>query len=302
MSKLYSFLMLPALLFCFLGISSCICIVGNYGCNFNSEFQREVDLETDMGEGMTFSAQTTHSHIHVSGTDDKRCYVKANIRVRAESIEKAKEIAEKVKVDFEKSGNQVVMIVDKPELPKNCGVYVSYNVKLPRKTNVILKTTHDPIICTNIVGDLKLSTTHDPIKLSHITGRVEANTTHDPIEAEYVTGPMLLETTHGRVVCRDIDSDLLRIRTSHDNVNVSFKRVVKSEIDADVNTSHGNITFNLPADFKGSVHMSTTHGKVKSDVPIIVKGEISEEKVSGIIGKGVGRVNLKTKHGSIVLK
>ena len=66
---------------------------------------------------------------------------------------------------------------------------------------------------------------------------------------------------------------------------------VEGEIDANVETSHGNIKFNLPDNFNGNVSMSTTHGKLKSDVPMIVKGEISEGKVSGIIGEGAGKIN-----------
>ena len=338
MSKLFSFVMFLVLLFCFLCIGSCIHINGNRRCNLNSEHKRDVELETDMADGMTLSVETSHSHIYVSGTDEKQCYVKANIRVRAENAEKAREIAEKVKVDFKKFGEHVIIVVVKPQVEEKYGVYVSYDVRAPRKTNVVLKTSHgpiecddldgnvtastthdpvrcsnirgnlrittshDPIECSNIVGDLKLRTTHDPIKLSHITGSVEANTTHGPIEAEYVSGRMDLRTSHGRVLCREIDSKQLHIQTSHDNVNISFKSGVESEIDANVNTSHGNIKFDLPIDFNGEVFMSTTHGKIKSDVPIIVKGEISEGNISGKIGEGAGKVSLKTKHGSILLK
>lgn len=338
MSKLFSFVMFLVLLFCFLCIGSCIHINGNCRCNLNSEHKRDVELETDMADGMTLSVETSHSHIYVSGTDEKQCYVKANIRVRAENAEKAREIAEKVKVDFKKFGEHVIIVVVKPQVEEKYGVYVSYDVRAPRKTNVVLKTSHgpiechnldgnvtastthdpvrcsnirgnlrittshDPIECSNIVGDLKLRTTHDPIKLSHITGSVEANTTHDPIEAEYVSGRMDLRTSHGRVLCREIDSKQLHIQTSHDNVNISFKSGVQGEIDANVNTSHGNIKFDLPIDFNGEIFMSTTHGKIKSDVPIIVKGEISEENISGKIGEGAGKVSLKTKHGSILLK
>ena len=338
MSKLTSFSMFLVLLVCFLCIGSCIYINGNCGCNLNAEFKRDVELETDMADGMTLLVETSHSHIYVSGTDEKRCYVKANIRVRAENAEKAREIAEKVKVDFKQLGEQVVIAVDKPQVVEKYNVYVSYDVRVPRKTNVILKTSHgpiecqnldgnvtastthdpvrcsnirgnlkistshDPIECSNIVGDLKLNTTHDPIKLSHITGSVEANTTHDPIEAEYVSGRMDLRTSHGRVLCREIDSKQLYIRTSHDNVNVSFKSGVENDIDANINTSYGNINFDLPVDFNGEIFMSTTYGRIKSDVPIVVKGEISEENISGTIGGGAGKVSLKTKHGSIILK
>ena len=338
MRKLHCFLLFSALLSCILCISSCVYINRNWRCNLNSEFKRDVELETDMADGMTLSVQTSHSHINVSGTDGTQCSVKANIRVRAEDDEKAKEIAEKIKVDFKKSAERVVIVVNKPETSDEYKVYVSYDIKVPRKTNLILKTSHDPIQvhdldgnvtaitshdpvrcsningnldittshdpieCSNIVGDLKLRTTHDPIKLNHITGSIEANTSHDPIIAENINGPMNLQTSHGRVLCREILTDQLYVLTSHADIDISFKNTVQAEINANINTSHGDIKFALPIDFGGSVFMSTTHGKIKTDIPLTVKGEISEENISGTIGHGAGKINLKTTHGSIRLK
>ena len=136
MSKLYSFLILPALLFCLISVSSCINIGRSHWNNYSIETQ--ANLDTQMDDGMTFSARTSHGYIHVSGTDENRCYVNANIKVRAKNDEEANEIAEKVKVDFKRSANKIEMIIDKPTLPDNCGVYVSFDVKLPRNTNLNL--------------------------------------------------------------------------------------------------------------------------------------------------------------------
>jgi DUF4097 and DUF4098 domain-containing protein YvlB len=273
-----------------------------------------------MADGMTFLAETRHGFIHATGTEEKRCHVTANVYVWAKSVEEANEIAEKVKVEFQKSTDRISVVVEKPPIQNNCGIFTDYEVRLPKNTHLILKTshdtirceniegnitastTHDPIECRNIIGNLRLNTTHDEIILSHINGKVEARTTHDPIEAEYVTGPIDLGTTHGRVVCREIDTDRLRVSTSHDNVSIAFKEGVKGQVDADIKTSHGDIVFNMPVDFEGEVCMSTTHGKLNSDVPILVKGGITEDMVSGTIGEGAGRVNLKTTHGSITLK
>lgn len=318
MNKLYSFAMFLVLSCFVIGLSSCICCIQGDCCD--SKVQREFILETEMADGMIFSAETRHGFIHVTGTEEKRCHVTANVHVWAKSIEEANEIAEKVKVEFQKSTDHISVVVEKPPIQNNCGVFTDYEVKLPKNTHLVLKTTHDTIRCENIEGNITASTTHDPIEccsiignlklntthgeivLSHIKGGVEASTTHDPIKAEYVTGPVNLGTTHGRVVCKEIDTNRLRVRTSHDNVSITFKDGVKGQVDADIKTSHGDIVFNVPVDFEGDVCMSTTHGRLRSDIPMVVKGEISGNMVSGTVGEGAGKINLKTTHGSITLK
>ena len=94
----------------------------------------------------------------------------------------------------------------------------------------------------------------------------------------------------------------MRARTSHDDVSIGFVNGIEGQIEADVETSHGNIDFDLPLNFAGSIFMSTTHGRIKSDVPVTVKGEISEDRISGSIGDGNGRIDLKTTHGSITVE
>jgi len=317
MYKKYFLIAAGIVIFCF-GVNSCICI---NCCRFNNSVaDRQVSIDQPMPEGMIFSVRTSHGFINVTGTDENHCYITAYIRVRAESTEKANEIIDSVKVGFKNSDNQVAIVVDKPKRFRDYGVYISYDIRLPKKTNVNLKTTHekiecrdltgnvtastthDPIICSAVKGDVNLNTTHDKIRLTDITGKIRARTTHDPIEAERITGPMELSTSHDRIVCREINSQKLRISTSHDNVDIFFSPAVNPLIDANVVTSHGNIVFHLPDSFAGEIAMSTTHGKIRTDVPLVVRGEISENNITGSIGEGAGKVSLKTTHGSINLK
>ncbi len=321
------------------GASSCVIHFSGCGCQTNARFERSVRLETDMGDGLTFAAQTSHSHIHVQGIDENRCYVNATIRVQAKTEEKAKAIAEMVSVELQPSADRMTAVVHKPEVVEKYHVFVSYDVEVPHKTsvdlrtshdpiechnlegnvtavtshdpircgnitgNLILNTSHDPIECSDIVGDLNVRTSHDPIRLNRITGRIEAHTSHDPIEAEDIVGPMTLRTTHGRITCREIDSNPLNISTTHDNVSVSFKDSVDPQINTIVTTSHGNIDFDVPKDFSGFASLATSHGKINSDIPITVTGNISEKIMNGTIGSGgSGKINLKTSFGSIRLK
>jgi len=50
------------------------------------------------------------------------------------------------------------------------------------------------------------------------------------------------------------------------------------------------------------VEMSTSHGSLHTDLPITVKGESGKHKLTGQIGDGFGRLQLRTKFGSIKLR
>lgn len=320
-------------------VSSCICINCG-GSNLCSPVIKEIKLEREMVSGMTFCAETMHSYIKVTGWDEQYCSVRAKVKVRAENTEKAKQIAEGIKVSLQESGGTMTLITDKLGHHGDHSVYADYDVKLPRDSSVILKTSHDPIECRNlkgnvtattshdpitcsdITGDLKLNTSHDPvvltniagnveartshdpIKLTNITGNVDARTTHDPIEADNITGDVNLSTSHDPIRCSNLNTEKLTVRTSHSNIDINYSEQFKGPASAEVTTSHGNISFELPENYSGEVSMSTTHGKVKTDFPITVSGEISERKISGTIGgkDGAGKINLKTTHGSIYLK
>jgi len=320
-------------------VSSCVCINCG-GNNLCTPVTKELKLEREMRAGMTFSAETMHSYIKVTGWDEKYCDVRAKVKVRAEDTEKAKQIAESIKVSLQESGNTMTLITDKLGHHGDHSVYADYDVKLPRDSSVILKTSHDPIECrnlkgdvtattshdpitcvdisgnlklntshdpiilTNITGNVEARTSHDPIKLTNITGKVDARTTHDPIEADNITGDVHLSTSHDPIRCNNLNTEKLIARTSHSNINIAYSEQFKGAATAEVTTSHGNISFELPLNYSGTVSMSTTHGKVKTEYPITASGEISEKKISGTIGEkgGAGKINLKTTHGSIFLK
>ena len=304
-----------------MSVSSCVCI---NGCQSNlcSPVTKEITSEREMAEGMTFSAETMHSYIKITGWDQNNCSARVKVKVRAENTEKANKIAESIRSSLKESANKMTLITDQLGHHGDYSVYADYDVKLPRNSNVILKTTHgtiecrnlkgnvtaktthDPIICSDISGSLKLDTSHDPIKLTNITGKVEARTTHDPIEADNITGDLHLSTSHDNIKCNNLNTEIISARTTHGNVNITFSEQFTVPVIAEVTTSHGDISFDPGLNYSGWISMSTSHGKIKTELPITVNGEMSEKMINGMIGgkDGEGKINLKTSHGSIFLK
>ncbi len=308
------------LMFVLMGGGSCVCNCSHNGGNLRAQLQKDVTLEQEMAAGGSFSIDTRHGDITVRGGQTKKCVVRARVKIRAVDNEKAQQVAEDLELAFENSGSATAVVSSLLGSYSDHSVYIDYDVTVPEQTELLLNTTHgkiecvnikgcvsantthDPILCSNIIGDLKLTTTHDPVRLKNIIGKIEAATSHDPIEVNSCAGPMNLRTTHDRVTCRDILCKQLNVRTSHDNVEVAYSKETSGAVEANIVTTHGNITFDLPDGYAGEVGMSTTHGRVHTDVPIMVKGAVSEGRMSGSVGQGQGKVSLATTHGNVYLR
>ncbi len=301
-------------------VSGCVCMQGGCQCDYNARAKKEVVLAEAVGPGLELALESRHSDISVRGVEGDTCTVRATVRIQARTDQRAQEVLEQAQVRIVMDGGRIRVVTEPLGEVGDAWVGVDYVIEVPAQTHVALASTHgkigcrdlhgnvaavsthDPIECENIVGNLALVTTHDPIRLVNIRGNVAARTTHDPIHADGIEGEIDLCTSHDLIVCRNLCTARLKVRTSHDNVDVSFARVPGEAFEADVATSHGNITFLLPEGFSGEVSMSTTHGQVHTDVPVLVGGNLSEENLHGSIGNGPDRVSLRTSHGNIFLR
>ncbi|MGH7566370.1 MAG: DUF4097 family beta strand repeat-containing protein, partial [Gemmatimonadota bacterium] len=71
----------------------------------------------------------------------------------------------------------------------------------------------------------------------------------------------------------------------------------------DFQTVNGSIRLTLPAGAAAAVSAETVNGDFSSDFPLTVEaGEWGPKRVSGTIGSGGGRLNLKTVNGEIEIR
>ena len=111
-----------------------------------------------------------------------------------------------------------------------------------------------------------------------------------------------LFTTYGRITCRQFTTAELAAETGSGNIVIACSDSTPSEINANVVTSYGNVDFQTPPDFTGRVDMATSYGSVNTQLPITLIGDISKKKLAGTIGRGNGKLYLKTSSGSIKIR
>jgi hypothetical protein len=231
-----------------------------------AKYEKIIQLQAPLESGSVLVAETSYGPIKVRGTDTNDCSVFAAISVHAPTKQEAVEIAEKVNIELERAGKMLTVRAHKPLLKSKRSISISYQITVPKKTN---------IDCANSYGS---------IECNDINGQIQA------------------DTSYGDVKCRNIISEELNAGSSYGHIYIEYSDLAPAEIQADVSNSYGGIDFTTPPGFTGQVELSTSYGSVKTDLPISVQGKISSQRIKGTIGEGNGKLILKTSYGSIRIR
>jgi hypothetical protein len=282
MKKKYSIVSAIGFCFCLLLIfSGCMIQIGGLP---RAKYEKTTMLQAPLESGSILVADTSYGSITVRGTDTNDCSVFATIRVQAPTEQEAVEIAEEVKIELERTGKTLTVRADKPLLKSKRSISISYQITVPTQTN---------IECTS---------SYASIETADISGYVKAYTSYGSIECTNINGRIHVGTSYGGVNCRQIISDELNVGSSYGNIDIRYSDLAPAEIQADVTNSYGSIGFTAPPGFTGQVELSTSYGSIKTDLPISVHGKISSTRINGTIGKGNGKLILKTSYGSIRIR
>jgi hypothetical protein len=282
MKKTYSTKGLLVCLLCIPILFLCCCnCVGS--CANKAKSETTVELEAPLAPGSLFEAKTHNGSITINGADVDDCIVTATIVARASTKEKAKELAEEVKIELQPSGNKLITKIDKPDFMINRSVSVNLNVTIPNQT------------------DLKLATHNGPIKVENIRGNINNETHNGAVTVSQVAGIIKLKTHNGSITCKEISSNA-QIRTHNGRVEVSCSETASPICDISLISHNGSIYFVSPPNLSAEVDISTHNGKIRSSLPILLKGEIRKNEIKGTIGEGEGKFYAETHNGSIEIK
>ncbi|MBN1805573.1 MAG: DUF4097 family beta strand repeat protein [Sedimentisphaerales bacterium] len=393
MKKIYYTVLFPGLCL-LLVVSGCDFQMSDW---FRAKCERTVHKQIHLDLDSNVVAKTSSGSITVTGADVGDCNVVAQVCVQAISEQQAWEIAEQVEIILEKVGNTLIIKTEQPPKKEKCSVSVSYDITVPKKTNIECASSYGPVKLSNIRGDAKaksgsgsifaehiqgsanlhtsygsvtcrnisgnnivIQSNSGSIKAQQIKGSADLNTSYGSITCQNISGPDIklrassgginlsevsgesfdvqssygsiktdnlttkllklhsgsgsidlinasadsadLFTAYGRITCRQFTTADLTAQTGSGNITIACSDSSPSEINANVVTSCGSVDFLTPPDFAGHIDMSTNYGSVNTELPITVNGEVGKKKLAGTIGRGNGKLYLKTSSGSIKIR
>ena len=303
-----------------------------------AESKEDVSREIDAALGGKLVVDVDFGSINVAAGSDNKVTLEAHRKIDFGDESKEKEYLASVPITFSKDGN-VVTIRSRGKNPThwNCAhqeTDAKYIVRVPKKSELGLRTDGGAISVSDILGDLNAHTSGGRMDFAHLEGTLHAETSGGAIELNDCRGPIDIETSGGhisvaegkgrlnahtsggRINVRNFSGDtevrtsggslvLEKIsgalvgKTSGGAIQASIPGVVVGDVKLE--TSAGNIELSVPADAGLTIEANTSVGQVVSRLPI-QSTDVDREHLRGTLNGGGKSVRLETSAGNITIK
>ncbi len=195
--------------------------------------------------------------IQVTSWEGDAVQVEARIEARARTDARARELMR----DIGLRASAGSLRVDGPDTDRRESWSVSYRIRVPRTTDLSLRTMNGGISVAGVTGDADLRTTNGGVRLTDLAGDVRARTTNGGL-----------------------------------TVQLAGERWSGAGLDAQ--TTNGGVTVAVPDGYSADLHVATTNGGVRTDFPLTVQGRIGRE-LRATLGSGGSPIRAVTTNGSV---
>ena len=198
--------------------------------------------------------------VSVKGWDQNQILVRARVQTGATTAGEAEELAKQITI--ETGGGKI--FASGPDNRRDYHWDVSYEVFVPRRS------------------DLSLETHNGGIALAGVNGRIEFNALNGGVVLKQVGGNVHGTTTNGGVVV-----ELAGDRWDGETL--------------DVRTTNGGIVMSVPENYSAHLETGTVNGSLSIDFPVTVQGRITRE-IAVNLGSGGPTVRAMTTNGGVRIR
>lgn len=195
--------------------------------------------------------------VRVEAWDRNEIEVRARVQASARSEDRAQEIGRAVELRVD--GGRIR--AEGPGTGRREGWGVSWEVHVPRSTNLRVRTTNGGIDVTDVVGDIDFRATNGGVTLVGVAGDV-------------------------------------RGRTTNGGLHVELSGDGWSGAGMDVETTNGGVTLLIPEDYSAELVTGTTNGGIDVDFPVTVRGRIGRQ-LRTTLGDGGPTIRAVTTNGGV---
>jgi DUF4097 and DUF4098 domain-containing protein YvlB len=198
--------------------------------------------------------------VSVKGWDRNEILVRARIQTAAPSQAEADELARQITI--ETAGAKI--FASGPESRRDFSWSVSYEVFVPRRTDLSLVAHNGGISISDVQGRLEFTAVNGGVALRRVGGSVHGGTTN---------GGLSIELTGDRWDGEEMD----------------------------VKTTNGGISMSVPENYSAHLETGTVNGNLSVDFPVTVQGRISRELAVNL-GSGGPTIRAMTTNGGVRVK
>lgn len=197
--------------------------------------------------------------VKIRGWNRDEILVRAKVTSHARSAGTAERLAQDVEIRTDRT-----IYADLPDTRHKEWTSVSYELFVPRRSNLSLETHNGGISIENVAGDLDFDALNGGVSLVNLAGDVRGRTTNGGISVE-LTG----DEWEGQGM--------------------------------DVRTTNGGVKIYVPDDYSAELETSTVNGRVEVDFPVTVRGRV-DSRIATTLGRGGRPIHVATTNGSVKVR
>jgi DUF4097 and DUF4098 domain-containing protein YvlB len=198
--------------------------------------------------------------ISVKGWDRGEIFVRSKVQTWGDTDAEAQALIGLIHI--ETGGGQIH--AEGPSTSGERGWSVSFEVFVPRNSNLTLKTHNGGVSIADVRGQIEFNALNGGVTLRRLAGSVKGHT---------VNGGLSIELAGNRW-----DGDGLNVKTTN-----------------------GGVSMTIPENYSARLETSTVNGGLKIDFPITLQGKIDRE-ISADLGSGGTTIRATTTNGGVTVR
>ena len=196
----------------------------------------------------------------MKGWDRNEVLVRSRVQASAPTQAEADDTAKQIRVQT--GGGRIY--AEGPAMREDHNWSVSYEVFIPRRSDVSLKTYNGGLTIADVTGHIDFTALNGGVVLRRVGGNVQGSTTN---------GGLVVELSGDRW-----DGETL-----------------------DVRTTNGGIVMSVPENYSAHLETGTVNGNLSIDFPVTVQGRITRELAVNL-GSGGATVRAMTTNGGVKIR
>jgi hypothetical protein len=242
----------------------------------------------------------------------------------ADSMEKAKENAAKVKIEIAQEGDTLRIETKYPKNEKSWGgesinVSVDYKLWIPEKASLKAHSISGGVTAESIGGKADLKAISGSVRLTKSGGGANCESISGEVVASDVTGDAFLTSISGSVKATTIKgsveaetvsggvelsgvSEASSVRAKALSGGVVYRGRINRQGNYTFKSHSGSVELYLPADSAFDFEAETFSGGIETDFEVKVVGKVSPKEVSGTVNGGGATLKVSSFSGDIKLK
>lgn len=238
------------------------CFIG--GDPFQAKFSRSEELTAPLTDITALDVATNIGAIRLEAAAVTEVRIRAEIKVKDRTEERARELAEQVRIAAKPSGDTLYVKALKPAGLRDNNLSVDYTITAPAELALESETDVGEIRTSGFLGPVKAATDVGAIHCTGLRSAIDLRSNVGDLSAEYVPE-------------------------------------APAAVNATMETDVGDIEFTGPQEISARIAATTNVGDIHTARPITVTGSV-RKSLRGSLGQGEGRINLNTDVGAIRIR